>query len=371
MEITTYPLRSISMEEAKSLQFRVVDVITRHFDGREILSLGDLGLVPGLNKPAATQKAEAAMAEIFGAERALLVRGSGTGALRWALRSVLEPGETLLVHQAPVYPTTQVTAESMGLHLLPANYNDPASLEAVLTAHRGEIRAALVQLTRQKIDDRYDVEAVISSIKALLPGVPIVTDDNYAAMKVARIGCQAGAHLSSFSCFKVLGPEGVGVILGERACIEKIENWQYSGGSQVQGHEALAALRGMVYAPVALAVQSEVGEEVARRLNAGELPGVRRAFLANAQSKVLLVEFDTDCAAQILTLTPNLGAASHPVGSESIYEFVPMIYRVSGTFRAQDPTLEHRMVRINPMRSGADTIIRILGEALARIAKER
>ena len=54
------------------------------------------------------------------------------------------------------------------------------------------------------------------------------------------------------------------------------------------------------------------------------------------------------------------------VGAESKYEFVPMVYRVSGTFRAADPTLEERMIRINPMRSGANTIIRIVREAIER-----
>jgi len=43
-----------------------------------------------------------------------------------------------------------------------------------------------------------------------------------------------------------------------------------------------------------------------------------------------------------------------------------MFYRVSGTFRAADKTLEARMIRINPMRSGADTIIRILRQALEK-----
>jgi hypothetical protein len=36
-----------------------------------------------------------------------------------------------------------------------------------------------------------------------------VTDDNYAVMKVPRIGCQCGADLSCFSLFKLLGPGGV------------------------------------------------------------------------------------------------------------------------------------------------------------------
>ena len=44
-----------------------------------------------------------------------------------------------------------------------------------------------------------------------------------------------------------------------------------------------------------------------------------------------------------------------------------MIYRVSGTFRAEDKTLEERMIRINPMRSGADTVIRILKLCLEKI----
>lgn len=367
MELCTYPLHSISMEQAKALQFKVIDTITRHFDGREVLSLGDLGVVPGLNKPSTTQKAEAVFAEVFGAEQAQLVRGSGTGALRWALLAALKPGDALLVHEAPIYPTTKVTIDGMCLKVIPADFNDSAALAQVLDVHKDELKGALVQHTRQKPDDRYDLETVIRQIKTALPHLPVITDDNYAAMKVEKIGCQAGADLATFSCFKVLGPEGVGVLLGSSKYVEAARAYQYSGGSQIQGHEAMAALRGLVYAPVALAVQSEVNEELVRRLNAGEVPGIRHAFLANAQSKVLLVEFEEECAAEVLAVTPSLGAASHPVGSESIYEFVPMIYRISGTFRAQDPTLERRMIRINPMRSGPDTIIRILRQALERV----
>ena len=38
------------------------------------------------------------------------------------------------------------------------------------------------------------------------------------------------------------------------------------------------ALRGLIYAPVSLAIQSEVNEELVRRLNAGEIPGARKRF---------------------------------------------------------------------------------------------
>ncbi|MDZ4906937.1 aminotransferase class V-fold PLP-dependent enzyme, partial [Clostridium perfringens] len=215
-----------------------------------------------------------------------------------------------------------------------------------------EIKGALVQNTRQKIDDSYNLEEVITTIKEANSNIKIITDDNYAALQVKKIGNQCGADLGSFSCFKILGPEGVGVLLGNKDLIDKVYSLNYSGGSQVQGHEAMEALRGLVYAPVSLAIQSEVNEELVTRLKSGEIPEIKDAFLANAQSKVLLVELKENIAEEVLELTTKYGAASHPVGSESKYEFVPMMYRVSGTFRAADPTLEKRMIRVNPMRRG-------------------
>ena len=44
-----------------------------------------------------------------------------------------------------------------------------------------------------------------------------------------------------------------------------------------------------------------------------------------------------------------------------------MFYRISGTFRAKDPTWEKRMIRINVMRSGPDTVIRILRELIEEV----
>ena len=140
----------------------------------------------------------------------------------------------------------------------------------------------------------------------------------------------------------------------------------YSGGSKVQGWQAMEVLRGFTYAPVALAIQAEVNEELVRRLNNHEVEGVKDAFLANAQSKVLLVEFEYNIAKAVLEEAEKLGGLPNPVGAESKYEAVPMFYRVSGTFRKADPTLEERMIRINPNRSGADTIIRILKESIRK-----
>jgi len=364
--MNTFPLPSLSLEQAKALQFRIVDTVTQYFDGLQILSTGDLGVVKGLNRPTYTRKVEQIFARVFDAQDAVLVRGAGTGAIRWGLISFLKSGQKLLVHAAPIYPTTQVTLETMGIVTITADYNNLDEVKRIIVENP-DLSGALVQLTRQKIDDRYDYAQAIATMKSARPSLKILTDDNYAAMKVEKIGVQCGADLSSFSCFKLLGPEGVGVLLGNRELIEQVRDYNYSGGSQVQGHEAMEALRGLVYAPVSLAIQAEVNEELVHRLCSGELPEVKNAFLANAQSKVVLVEFYEDIAEQVLECTVKHGAAAHPVGCESKYEFVPMIYRISGTFRKQDPTLEKRMIRINPMRGGAETVIRILRESLREV----
>ena len=92
---------------------------------------------------------------------------------------------------------------------------------------------------------------------------------------------------------------------------------------------------------------------------------VKTAFLATAQSKVRIIEFFTEIADKVLQNAPKFGALPYPVGAESKYEIPPLFYRISGTFRQSDPTLEKRMIRINPNRAGAETVLRIFRESLA------
>ena len=250
----------------------------------------------------------------------------------------------------------------MGIRTVKADYNDEKSIREVLSHHK--IDTALIQYTRQKPTDHYDMKNVISIMKEMNPDLRIITDDNYAVFKVREIGIQSGADLSAFSSFKLLGPEGVGILVGRENFINEVIRKNYSGGGQVQGHEAMAVLRGLVYAPVMIAIQNNVLSETKMRLDNGEIEGIRASYIANAQSKVLLVEFEKEISDAVLVEAEKLGAAPHPVGAESKYEFVPMFYRVSGTFRAYDENIEKRMIRINPMRSGADTIIRILKESM-------
>ena len=360
-----YPLHSLTLEEAMKLQFKAVDCITKEFEGHEILSRGDLGVVKGLNKPLTTCKAEKAVAGIFDAEACVFVRGAGSAAIRFGLHTMLRAGEKILVHQAPIYSTTETSFDMLGLIPVKADFHDPEEIRRVLETESG-IKAALIQYTRQKIDDRYEMRDVVETIKKVRE-IPILTDDNYAVEKVRHIGVQCGADLSCFSAFKLLGPEGIGVVVGKKRYVDQLVAESYSGGMQTQGHEALDVLRGLVYAPVALAIQAQVNEECVRRLQAGEIPEVQNAFLANAQSKVLLVEFREEIADAVLREAEKLGAAPNPIGAESKYELVPMFYRVSGTFRKADPTLEKRMIRINPMRSGADTILNIIKTSVERV----
>jgi len=361
----TFPLESLTIQEAVKLQFRLVDAITRHFRGDEILTCGDLGVRRELNRPLTTATAEKVLQDFFGCEAAMFVRGAGTGALRLALYGTAGTGGRVLVHDAPIYPTTKASMEMMGIHIQTVDFNDYKAVQEAVSSK--PLDAVLIQVTRQKPEDAYDLKALIEAIRSVSKTIPIVTDDNYAAFKTPYIGAQIGGTLASFSAFKLLGPEGIGVIIGEEKWIEKLRRENYSGGLQVQGHEAIEALRGMIYAPVALAISAQVVEEVAERLNQHEIPGVTGAFIVNAQSKVVIAKLEQPIAKAVLQEASRFGAAPHPVGAESKYEFVPMFYQVSGTFRAANPEAVHHMIRINPMRAGADTVIRILQQSVEAV----
>lgn len=359
----TFPLQSLTLAEAQQKQFALVDTICRYFPGGEFLTCGDLGLTPGLNQPRITQRVEQVLAGVFHAQAAALVQGAGTGAIRAGLAALLKPGQRLLVHDAPVYPTTRVIIEQMGLTLITADFNDLSALKQIVEEQQPD--AALVQHTRQQPQDRYILADVLATLR--LAGVPALTDDNYAVMKVARIGCECGANVSTFSCFKLFGPEGVGAVVGDADAINRIRATLYSGGSQIQGAQALEVLRGLVFAPVMHAVQARVSERLLTLLNGGAVPQVKSAVIANAQSKVLIVEFHQPIAARVLEEAQKRGALPYPVGAESKYEIPPLFYRLSGTFRQANPQLEHCAIRINPNRSGEETVLRILRESIACI----
>lgn len=366
--MNTYPLEILDVSAARAMQFRLVEVIARHFDGQSILQAGDYGLHSSTKRPHGTARVEAVLAEFFGAEDACLVRGAGTGGVRSALMAGLKFGQKILLHEAPVYPTTNVTVEAMGLNRIFVDFNDLESVRHI--AERSAANCALVQHTRQRIGDRYQLSDVVTALRDGDRDLLIMVDENYAALRVPRLGVQMGADISTFSLFKLLGPEGLGCVLGDRDIIGRIREQASSGGTQIQGPEAMSALRTLVYVPVALAIQGEVVSEVAARLNQGSVEGVKRASIANAQSRVVLVELEKPHAKALLQHSAAFGAAGHPVGAESRYEIAPLFYRVSSTFLKEDPQIGDCVIRINPNRAGPDLIIDILSRSLRALQEE-
>lgn len=72
------------------------------------------------------------------------------------------------------------------------------------------------------------------------------------------------------------------------------------------------------------AVQAGVSERLLALLNGGAVPEVKSAVIANAQSKVLIVEFHQPIAARVLEEAQKRGALPYPVGAESKYEIPPL-----------------------------------------------
>lgn len=356
----TYPIQTISLDEAQEMQFKLVNCIHQIIPGSEMLSQGDLGVNMSCGAPIMTRKVEEVLASFFETEAAILVRGSGTGALRNVINVSVKPLEEIIIHDAPIYPTTDVIIKSMGLRPLKIDFNK----EDANWNQAKNVSFAIVQHSRQKIDDSYNLENVIKKLKQINPNIKILVDDNYTTMKTLKIGAQLGADASGFSMFKLLGPEGIGCVVGSLELIRKIRGINYSGGSQVQGHEALDSLRALVYTPVSFAIQAKQVTEIYERLKQGEVEGIKKVFIANAQSRVVIVELKKPIAKAVLKTCEILGGAPHPIGSESKYEIVTLFYRVSGTFRKVIPHAEETMIRINPMRAGADTVIRILKSAI-------
>lgn len=360
----TYPIKTLSIEEATQLQFKLVDCITQEFSGSDFLNLGDLGVVQPNNQPLKTGKIEKVLANFFGTESALLIRGAGTGALRYSLYSCLKENKKIIVHDAPVYPTSKITLDMINAEIETVDFNDLEAFKQCIS--NTEAETILIQYTRQKPDDSYDYNQIINLVKEH-SNLTIITDDNYAALKVAELGAKHTKGVSTFSSFKLQGPEGIGVIVGSKNIIEDIRKMNYSGGSQVQGFEAIECLKGLIYAPVLLAIQSNVVDQATVAINNLGNQMIDHAFVANAQSKVIIVTLSKPIAKDILIECEKLGAAANPVGAESKYEIVPMFYKVSGTFLKHDPSAIDYMIRINPMRAGAETVVRILEEGINNV----
>ena len=126
--------------------------------GNEFLELGDLGVRKGINRPLRTEKIEKIIAQFFNAEDCILTRGAGTQAIRWGILAAVKAGDKILVHNAPIYPTTEINIKSMNLEIIEYDFNDLNKISEILKDN--ELKFCLLQHTRQKPNDKYDLGSV-------------------------------------------------------------------------------------------------------------------------------------------------------------------------------------------------------------------
>ncbi len=140
----------------------------------------------------------------------------------------------------------------------------------------------------------------------------------YAVMKVARIGCECGANVSTFSCSSCLG---------RRALVQWLAMPMLLVGFAPRFTPAAARSRHSCVGSVAWAgVRASDA-----RCRQGYLNGcwlcltavrccteVKSAVIANAQSKVLIVEFHQPIAARVLEEAQKRGALPYPVSAAEV-----------------------------------------------------
>lgn len=355
------PLPSMNEGGAFKLQQRLVAASCQYLPG-DALFTADAGVVPGLGRPRTTAAVEQVIADAWSADGACLVQGAGTGAIRAALSAGpwSEERRQLLVHDAPDYSTTGTTFRDGCVETVRADFDVPGAVEATLhTSNRPSW--GYVQHTRQRLADSFNPMAVVQELSGA--GVRVIVDDNYAVMRTPSIGVENGAAASVFSAFKLHGPEGVGVVVGDADIVDRARQHNYSGGGQVQGWQALDVLQALVAAPANWVWQSREVMRLADALRNGAVPAIVDAGLTNAQDLCVVALLAEPNADQVRERAASAGAAPYPVGSNSRYEIAPLVYRLSSSTLEAAPQLRPWTLRINPMRAGADLTIDILRRA--------
>lgn len=364
----------MTLAEAQQAQFALVDALQQEM-GSDVVFEDDAGQARDLatvgfgggGRPHATARAERGLARYFGTDDAVLVHGAGTGAIRAMLNAGLVAGDRVVLHTAHPYKTTTPTMRHMGLAVEQVDFNEPGALAKHLESSPAD--GLYVQHVPQQVGDTHDVEEVIATGRRLGGDrLRILVDDNYAMFRSARVSVHMGADASAFSLFKLMAPTPVGCVVGNSAVTSPIRQNLASAGCQVQGREAMEAIRSLVIVPVALAIQNQVVLETAQAIEdgiaAGRYPFLRAAVPAQPGIRCIVLVFDRPVAEVFVRSAWRNGSPSRSVGEEARHEFLPLFTYVTSTFLKGTPGLERYAIRINPMRSGPQTVLRILQRAL-------
>lgn len=365
----------MSLDQAIESQFALVDAI-QGVMGSDVYLTEDYGQVRELatvgfgggGRPRATARVEQALATFFGTPDAVLVHGAGTGAIRAMLNAALPAGGSVVLHSAHAYKTTLPAMNHMGLRLHRADFNDVEAVRRVIQETQPD--GLFVQHVPQGLGDDHRIEDVIAAARTAGGERPtVIVDDNYAVMRSRKVGVQMGADATAFSLFKLLSPAQVGCVLGDEGLVSSIRRDLSSAGCQVQGPAAMQSLRMLVFAPVALAIQNRTVLEVTERINTlamgGKLPYVRGAVAAQPGIRCCVLVFDEPVAEAFVRSAWRNGSPSQSVGEEAQPEILPLFTYLTSTFLKGMPGLERYAMRINPMRGGASTILRVVEAALA------
>ncbi|HZR43264.1 MAG TPA: aminotransferase class V-fold PLP-dependent enzyme, partial [Ktedonobacteraceae bacterium] len=262
--------------------------------------------------------------------------------------------------------TTAVTFRAAGYQLERVDFHLQEQMSRAVMAE--DIQAVYIQHTRQQLSDHYALADVIQIVRAHRPNMLVIVDDNYAVANTPEIGVELGADVSAFSSFKLLGPEGIGILLCSHTVAQRVRADMYSGGTRVQGFQAQEALIGLSQVFVANACTQETADAIVAQLQAQASPSIAEALVANMQSPVVLLRFHKPIAPEVIERAAKYGAAPFPVGAMSRYEVIPMFYRVSGAMvDVLGPDEARHWIRINPMRAGTETVIAILNKALEEV----
>lgn len=365
----------MSVDEATEQQFRLVETAAQVMGSDEVF-VEDYGQVRELatvgfgggGRPRATARVEEVLARFFGVEDAVLVHGAGTGSIRAMLNGMAEPGSRILLHKAHPYKTTLPAMQHMGLDISYADFNDRVELEEALRAQ--DPATVFIQHVPQQLGDCYSIEETVELVRTVGgEGTRVLVDDNYAVMRSHRIGVEMGADASALSLFKLLAPQAIGTVLADTSSVGRIRRDNASAGAQVQGPYAMAALRSLIYAPVALAIQNQTivrtVDEINAGIAAGDLPLLAGAYAAQPGIRCIVLLFERPVAEDFLRSAWRNGSPSQSVGEEAQFEFLPLFTYLTSTFLKATPGLESYAVRINPLRGGSQTVMRVLREALA------
>lgn len=371
---STSNLEQMSVEEATVEQFRLVDSISQVFGSDQIFfedygqerSLG-VGAFGSGGRPITTAKVEKVLSHFFGTEDTVLVHGAGTGSIR-AMLTFLEPGSNIILHSGFPYKTTVATLNRMAIKSNSVDFNKEAEIRNIL--EDDQMDGFLIQHVPHQFGDQYNVDELVHLIRSVRGNkFPIFVDDNYAAMRSKKIGVQMGASASAISLFKLLSRANIGCVTGEQEIIGRIRIDSGSAGSQVQGADAMDALRSIVYAPVALAIHNivvmDACQEINRLISIGDIGHLLEAIPGPAAARSIILVFKDPIAENFLQSAWRNGSPSRSVGEEARYDLLPLFTYIAGTYLKSNPLLKDYVIRVNPLRGGTSTIIRILKSALA------